>query len=299
MRGIWDAIVAWVDDKEPVTWMALFRIVVGGIVVVVLGDMITSGALEELWIPAADGRGPGDWRVRWLGGPSAAVTWGLAWVGLAGGVSVVLGAGSRVGALVAGQCLMALFSLAPGTGGGHDRLILNALWILVLAPAEASLSLVAWWRGRLFDPTPRAAWPRRALALQLVVVYFFAGVAKSAPEWWPWGNLEAVYRAVLHAAFAKHDLAPYMGVLFPLTQIGSLVTVLWETGFAVMLPWWWARRRGWAFGRWPVRTVMLGTGLVMHFVLWLTSNLGPFPFITVAYYLACFDDKDWRRLTGD
>ena len=28
----------------------------------------------------------------------------------------------------------------PGTGGGHDRLIVNGLWLVVLAPADATLS---------------------------------------------------------------------------------------------------------------------------------------------------------------
>ena len=49
-------------------------------------------------------------------------------------LSIICGLGSRVTALIAIQSFSALFGLLPGSGGGHDRLITNALWILVLAP---------------------------------------------------------------------------------------------------------------------------------------------------------------------
>ncbi|MEZ4241880.1 MAG: hypothetical protein R3F59_38165 [Myxococcota bacterium] len=209
------------------------------------------------------------------------------------------GVWSRVAALVTGQALLALFSVAPATGGGHDRLLTIALWLLALSPAGASLSLPTRWRtGRWRDPTPRAAWPRRLLAFPLVVTYTVTGWQKLAPEWWPWGGLTAVYRSLLQPSWARFDLAPWLGPLFPVTQAMTLVTIAWECSFPLLLAWWIARRRGGRFARWPVRGVLLGVGVAVHGTLWATSNLGPFPFITLAYYLCCLDDADWRALTG-
>ncbi|MEM6927048.1 MAG: HTTM domain-containing protein [Myxococcota bacterium] len=298
----WANVEAWVDEREPVTWMALFRIAIGLVVLNILASITLSGVLPVVWYPIEDGglgRLAGDWRVAWLGGPSPRVTHALMTGALLGGLSLVLGVGSRVGALVAGQCMIALFSLQPRTGGGHDMLLANALWLLVLAPADRSLSLTAWWRtGRLVDPTRYAAWPRALVCYQITVVYALTGLQKASPEWWPWGGLDAVYRSLLQQSYAKADWSWIVSHYFGVTQLMTIGTVLWEAGFPMLLVWAWARRRGHAFGRWPMRTVFLGTGIVVHGLLWLTLDLGPFPFVTLAFYFAWFDEHDWARVGG-
>jgi hypothetical protein len=300
LQRAWQALEAWVAEREPVTWLALFRVSIGGVVAVDLIDTWSSGALQLLWLPPGAGgldELAGDWRIRLLGGaePAAVYAWFVA--ALLGCASLITGLGSRVGALVAGQALLALFSLAPGTGGGHDRLLTNALWLLVLAPAGASLSLGCRLRtGAWTDPTPRVAWPRRLLAWQLVVTYTVTGWQKLGPEWWPWGGLEAVYRSLLQPSWARWDLAPVLGPLFPVTQAMTAATIAWEGSFPLLVAWWVGRRRGWRIGRWPVRGVLLGIGVVMHSMLWATSNLGPFPFVTLAFYLCCLDERDWAAL---
>lgn len=295
-----DRFVAWVDEREPVTWLAAFRVAIGAIVLGVIADTWRSGALALLWLPPdAGGLGhlDADWRVAALGGPSAGVTYGLVVVVVVTASLVTAGLGTRVAALVCGQALLGLLSLAPATGGGHDRLLTNALWLLVLAPSDRSWSLGCRIRaGTWSDPSPAPAWPRRLAAWQLVVTYAITGWQKLGDEWWPWGGLEAVYRSLLMPSWARWDLAPWLGAAFPITQAMTAATIAWEGGFPVILVWWLARRRGWRFGRWPVRAALLCTGLAMHATLWAATNLGPFPFVTVAYYLALFDHADYERL---
>jgi hypothetical protein len=302
LQRAWSALESWVAEEEPVTWLALFRIAIGCIVVVDLIDTWSSGAMAMLWLPPDAGgldELVGDWRTSLIGGPTTAAVYAWFFAALVGCAALIAGVGSRVGALLAGQALLALFALAPGTGGGHDRLLTNALWLLVLAPAGASLSLGCRLRtGRWTDPTPRAAWPRRLVGWQLVVMYTITGWQKLGPEWWPWGGLEAVYRSLLQPSWARWDLASVVAHLFPLTQAMTVATIVWEGSFPLLLAWWVGRRRGWRIGRWPVRGVLLGVGVVMHTTLWATSNLGPFPFVTLAFYLCCLDDGDWARLSS-
>lgn len=288
MARLW----SWIDEREPVTTLALFRIAIGLIVVSTVLDVWLSGAAPLLWYPAEDGGIGGmrpDWRVALLGGPSVESARTLSLFVALSGLALSLGLLTRLSALVAGQSFIALASLQPGTDGGHDRLITNALWLLVLSPAGRSLSLDGrLWRGTWTDPAPRVAWPRRLLAWQLVVTYGVTGWQKLGAEWWPWGGYTAVYRSLLQPAWARFDLAPWLGYLFPITQLMTAITMLWECGFPVIVLWWWARRRHHPFGRWPVRAILLGTGLLMHGILLLTANLGPFPLVTVAYYLCFF-----------
>jgi hypothetical protein len=324
----WTRLVAWLDTREPVTWLALFRIAVGAIIGWTLLDMAQSGAMTLLWLPeSAGGLGHIDGN-QWLldlVGTSPAAVFTLVGLALVSAALVTAGLGTRVAALVCGQALLALFSLRPITGGGHDRLITNALWLLVLAPSDRSLSLSARLRtGRWVDPTPMPVWVRWLGIYQLVVTYSITGWQKLGPEWWPWGNLEAVYRSLLQPPWVRAEHL-WAGDLFVFTQAMTAATLAWECLFGVLLVWYFARSRGWQlqrevrivpprdprgilamrtyvrltalrFGRWPVRAGLLGLGLVFHGMLLVTSDLGPFPFITVAYYLCCFDDADWRWL---
>ncbi|MFO0004418.1 MAG: HTTM domain-containing protein, partial [bacterium] len=92
----------------------------------------------------------------------------------------------------------------PFAGGGHDRLFTNALFLLLLSPAGATLSLDARRRtGSFVDPSPRPAWTRTLLVFQLCVVYLVTGVQKLGSEWFPWGGASAVYYALLTPSWAR------------------------------------------------------------------------------------------------
>jgi hypothetical protein len=294
---MWAAWVDRVDRREPVVALAVFRILVGLVLAKVLLAIWWWGVDDALYATPAQGgltNLGASWRLDWLGGPTPALIDATLWVGIGACGLLVLGLVPRVAALVAGQAFLALNALHTDAGGGHDKLIAVALWILALSPAGASLSLPSAWRGRWFDPTPRASWPRAVLWLQISVVYTFAGIAKAAPEWWPWGGLDAVYRSLLQPHWNEVDTT-WVAHVFPLTQLATVLTLAFEGGFFVVPVWMLARERWPRLSRYDPRPVFLGLGLLMHATLEWFMDLGPFAVISVAYYPLFFSDGELRR----
>jgi hypothetical protein len=286
---------AWVDAREPVVGLAVFRVLLGLVLGKVLVTIAWLGVDDALFRAPADGGMTAlreSWRFAWLGGPTPAAVDAV----LAGGIGacalLVLGVVPNLAAVVAAQAFLALVALHPDAGGGHDKLITNGLWLLALSPCGASLSLPAWWRGRVWDPTPRAAWPRALLILQLSLVYTFAGIAKASPEWWPWGRWDAVYRSLLQPQWNELDTT-WVAHVYPLTQAATVLTIAFESLFFLVPAWLLARRRWPALGRWDPRWFFLGLGVVMHGTLEMFMDLGPFAVASVAYYATCFSADEY------
>lgn len=315
-RG-WTALVRRLAHREPATALALFRIAVALCVVYALGQTILSDTVTAVWVAREHGGMKSlvtqHWLVAALGGATPAAVWGLIATALAGALCLALGLGARVAALVTGQCCIALFSLHPTSGGGHDRVITNALWLLVLAPSSATLSLDCWLRHRRFtSAAPVAAWPRYLAVVQISVIYGMTGVQKLGSSWFPWGDYSAVYYALQTPSWARHELdqvAVLVAHLYPLTQLGTAVTWLWELSFPVVLLalYWRATRdrpgrlRAWA-NRVDLRRAYALVGLLMHGLLFVMMELGPFSLITPAFYLCLWHPDEWarigRRLSG-
>ena len=77
-----------------------------------------------------------------------------------------------------------------------------------------------------FDQIKLLADSRRLMILQLVAMYFLAGVQKTGIHWYPMGHFAALYFILQDPAIAKHDFRwlahpPW----FQLTQLGSAITV--------------------------------------------------------------------------
>jgi hypothetical protein len=162
------------------------------------------------------------------------------------------------------------------------------MWILAFAPSGRSFSV--WCRG--VSPTPGAAWPRAVLVLQLGVTYTFAGIGKTGPEWWPWGGYDAVYRSLLQPHWNEID-ATFVADLYPLTQLATALTMVFETGFFLVPLWLLLRDRYPRIRRFDPRWFFLPLGLVMHGTLELFMDLGPFALVTLAYYLLLFDAQEY------
>lgn len=284
----WNRWVAFWMQEEPGTPLALFRLAVGATLTWNLLDMVTSGVVRPIWFGVAHG-GIGDrltdhWLIGLLGTSPAAVV-GLLTVTIAACALVTVGLGTRVAAFVALQGCLALFSLHPISGGGHDRLATNALWLLVLGPSDTTLSLACRLRtGRFTSDAPASAWTRRLAIVQLVLVYCVTGLQKMGPEWVPWGDRSAVYLSLLLPAFERFDNA-WVAHVYPLTQVATVTTWLWEIGAPILLIWFWWRPRV------DLRSLYLAYGLAMHVTLWIFLDLGPFSAITLAFY-PCFYHHD-------
>jgi len=314
---LWTRVADRLAHREAGTSLALFRIAMGLAVLYTLVPIISNGVLQPLFMDLSAGGfrplRPDNWLVEALGGATQPVVTGLFATGILSGLCLVLGLGGRLTALVALQVMMAIFALNPASGGGHDRLHTNGLWLLVLAPSTATLSLDA----RLFGPDrrfvsqrPVAAWPRYLAIYQLVIVYGTTGIQKLSQEWMPWGDFTALYYALLAPSWQRWDTS-FIGhpAVFFGTQLGTAITWLWETLAPIWLLAFWFRatrdrpgRLRAAFNRVDLRSWWAAFGIALHCILWATMNLGPFSLVTMGFYLCLWHPDEyaalWRRVWG-
>lgn len=291
--------------REPAHSLALFRIAVGLIVLHTLGSLIWTESLAPIWMNPVDGGVRGQKVSHWLalavGAPEPSGVYALVAGAALGGLALTLGVGARLGALLSLQCLLALFSVHQSSGGGHDRLLVNALWLLVLAASDQSLSLRCRLRsGRWWGDAQVAAWPRWLAAAQICVVYTATGLQKVGPEWFPWGGLEAVYRSLLLPSWARTDLSPWLGHLEPLLQAATALTWLWESSFFLVLAALYGRatrsRPGRAralSNRLDLRRAYVLVGVAVHLSLTALMELGPFGLISMSFYACLFSPDEW------
>ncbi|MBK7757744.1 MAG: hypothetical protein IPI35_15355 [Deltaproteobacteria bacterium] len=161
LRALAEAWVAYWAQLAPPTPLALIRVALALCALGTLAHMIWSGVLLWVWGDLEFGgyrqNAPGHWW--WSVVPyTEAGLWGTVTLAITAGVLVLVGLGGRASSLALLILTMALTSINPESGGGHDRLLTNALWLLVLSPASATLSLDCRLRtGAWSDTTPRSA----------------------------------------------------------------------------------------------------------------------------------------------
>lgn len=307
MIGAWSRIVARMTAPEDPLPLALFRIGVALAVLVSVGSVVSHDLVGVLWLDAdaggyrALGRGP--WLIRWLGGPTPEIVWPLVWTSLASATLLLIGAGGRVTAFVSLQTLMAVVDINGHAGGSYDELTKNALWLLVLAPSTATWSVDAWvLRGSPFRGRPVPAWARVLPVVQIVLVYWTTGLQKVSAYWVPGGDLSALYYILQQPSWQRWDLSIFAYV-YPLTQLATGVTWLWEVTSPLWLLALWYRatreRSGWVrawFNAWDVRTIYAVVGVIMHAALTVTLDVGPFPVISLAFYPLFWTGAELRTL---
>jgi hypothetical protein len=284
------------DRRESPELLGLVRIGVG---LVLLSDLYWTWALD-LVVPLMAGEGQGG-----LSGVTPKTGAWFAWVGdgpdaarllhaslVAAGLGLALGMFSR-GSAAAFLLLSAEWArILPDADRGIDTLLRNVLFVLALSRCGDAFSLDAvWstgtWRG---SGAPVPAWPRRVLVLQIVVMYFTAGVQKYAQHWWPWGGWSALYVILQDWAVAAHDFSWLRHpLLYPLTQVATALTMAWQWTYPVVLlhtfepPWPPGRFRRW-FAAWRLHWVWIAVGVWFHVQLALTMELGIFPYGMLALY---------------
>ena len=304
MRRALAALWGWVGRTERGTSLALFRIGLGLCVLNVVLPMLWTGVHELLLVDLSDGGYKaikGDWLVDLLGGPTRLGVGRLGLLTGASGLLLALGLGGRFTALITLLCCVSLFKLNPAVGGGHDRLLTNALWLTVLAESTATLSLDCLLRTRrLTSERLVPAWPRFLAVYQIVVVYVATGMQKVGVDWMPWGGFSAVYKALLMPSWRRFDMS-WLGPFYPLTQLASAMTLVFEWGTPVWLLSAWFRdtrlRPGWlraTFNRLDLRALWALMGLGMHLGIQLFMNVGPFSWVTLSFYAGLWHPDEWR-----
>lgn len=303
MKALWQSLVQLLATRETATTQALFRIAVGLVILGSLWSVAHADVVDMIWVDARHGGyralGHGNWLLAVLGGPTPSAVWTL--ISLVGfsASALLLGIFPRVAAFLALHLYGALIGINGDTSGGYDAMIKNALWLLVLADSGRSLSLQCWWReGRWLSQERVAAWPRYLVILQLVLMYGATGLQKVSITWNPLGGYSALYWVFQDPTWILSDVS-WTASVYPLTQLGTALTWHWEIGAPLLLLVYYYRyTRGRAgrvrqlFNRFDLRIPFAVIGVGLHIGILLTLNVGPFSWISLAYYLCLWRPEE-------
>lgn len=311
VRVAFERWTAFWDRREEPLSLAVVRIAVGA---VVLGDLLIAWQLDlvpELWLPPPGGLGYGatgrnlPWSVELLGTSPWAITAIWLWT-VVSAAMLCTGTFTRFAGLSLALSYAQLSKISPSADRGIDDLLRIVSGVLAFSGAGATCSMDAWLRKRRGRaPITRVpAWPRYLVFGQLLWVYFSAAQHRADEDWWFRGGLSALGKILSDPHFAR--LPPGIaGNVYPLTQLGTIGTMVFELSAPSMLLWTWYERTP----RWPgrlrraavllrFRWVWMAVGVGFHLGIALTMRLGMFPFGMLALYPALFHPRELGALLG-
>ncbi len=183
-------------------------------------------------------------------------------------------------------------------------LLRNVMLLLLLSGSHRTLSVDARLRTGSWHGSGELvpAWPRRLVVLQLVVMYFMAGIQKTAIAWTPLGGYTALYIILQDPHIARFDPA-WLDWASPLLRMGTAVTHIFEwtaplvlVGFHLSA----TQERGGRLRsfvrRFKPHKAWIAIGVLLHLGIALTMNLGIFPWAMLACYWAWFRPDDLATL---
>ncbi len=223
-----------------------------------------------------------------LHGLSGSVAWQALLFAVAALFAVLLLVGWRT-RWVAFGCWLLLVSLQYHNvlllDGGDRMLRMLLLWSLFL-PLGARLSLDARRMGRPETSAASVLSPASAaLLLQLAILYFFGGIAKSGPEWHVTGT---AIEMALGASYWARPLGQELLAYPELLRLASPATVYWEIAAPLLL---FVPRYTVAF-----RLLLLPTFWLFQLGLCVSIHLNLFPWISTLATLPFLPGRLWDRL---
>jgi hypothetical protein len=295
------------SGTESATLQALFRIAMGVGVLHTFLPVVWRGLVPLVWTDRAyggiGGLGEGSWQAALLGGPTPAVIGSLVAAVLVAGAAMVLGVGGRIAPFVALQAGLGLTDSNSNAGGSYDMLLSNGLWLCVLSGGHHTLSVEAWWRtGRWWPRVEIWSVPHWLIGWQLVLMYCTTGFQKVSAYWVPGGESSALYYILQQPEWHRFDMA-WLAPLFPLTQLATLLTWFWEVLSPLwLLAVWFAAtpertsRLRTLFAALRLRWIYTAFGIGTHLAILVTMDVGPFSYLSLAFYVAMATPEEWEAL---
>jgi hypothetical protein len=203
--------------------------------------------------------------------------------------------------------------IVPLGDRGIDMMMRNVVFLLIFSSCGAWGSVDAKrqtgrWLGSGADVP---AWPRHLLILQVIVMYFAAGVQKVGMDWMPMGGFAGLYVILQDPAVARADYA-WLADWYPITQLATALTMLFEWLSPLVLLTYHFRatpertgRMRRFYGKWKPHLWWIALGVMLHLGIAMTLALGIFPYAMLALYpaflhpdelLSAFGRaRNWRR----
>jgi vitamin K-dependent gamma-carboxylase-like protein len=214
----------------------------------------------------------------WTSDTALVVGWAIL---LLSAVALLVGWHSRLAAVLVWVLFLSFVRRNPSVFNFGDDVIGITALILMLSACGAALSLDQRRRsGRFWSAECRSRWPVRLVQVQLSLIYFFSAVAKLRTDEWNEGS------AVSFPWRSFHDWAilPAPGWLAENPVMVNAVT--WGTlvlEFALAILVWNPRLRYW----------LLGAGVVLHVLIWLTL---PVMFFSLAMFVLYLSWAPWQTV---
>lgn len=286
---LWARWVELCARQERADVVALVRI--GGALGAMwhVGGTLGSGALEQVWARGGVAQIGASW-MDLVGGPNVENVRLLAEVHLVAAAMLLVGLATRPAAIVAWLTFRVLVHLNGGAGGSSEELITHTLLLLAFARSGGALSVDA----QVFGERPTPSWPRWVMTLQLVLMYTSTALQKVSSSWVPGGPADALWYIYQEPQWTRIDITR-LPWIFPVTQVATLGTWLFELGAPVLVLAAWARETG---RRWPVdlRAWYLLYGVALHLVVHATMSVGAFSIATLALYPSAWSPDDLAAL---
>jgi hypothetical protein len=202
-------------------------------------------------------------------------------------LGMLVGYRTRLMTFVVWVILLSIQLRNPLLNGGESPFLRLLLFWGMLLPLGAYWS-VDRARSALPRPSPRfLSLATFGLFLQIAFVYWFTAALKSGPEW-------RVDHSALYYALSLDQLATPIGHFllgFPtLLQVLTFGTVMLEAVGPILLfsP----------FFTGPVRTATALAFMSLHFGIWLTMDIGIFPWVAAFSMVCFFPTWFWERASA-
>lgn len=304
MKASWHRWARWLTAEEDGVPLALCRVICAGTVALHIGRFLLTGAADAALLHAD--YGGLSYTHGWLepvGGATIESLRLLCAVCAIAGASAALGLFTRPSLAVTWISLRTIISLNPSAHGSYDALLLDVLFVLMLADSGKALSLDARLRGK---GGPAQRWGRFLLVFQLGLLYIGTGITKVSASWVPGGAADALWYILQQPTWARFPELPLW--TFPLTQAATTMTWFYEVSgpiffFAAVLgdvepERRWLKRLKAFFARTRFVYVYLAFGLAMHVGIELTMEVGPFSLAALALYPAALGPARLRAIVG-
>ena len=264
--------------------VGLFRVLLALVIlldqIVRLGDWhafhsafgLVSFADSRAW----DDNNPWLWSVYWLS-DSPLLPYFLEGLRLLATVALLLGIRSRLSAFVLFVLLASVAARNPLLLQGGDKVLIVMTFFALFLPLGRWYSLERLWFGIDSRVTCRSA-ATFAYAVQILLVWFMAGIMKTGEQWWSTGT--AISMALHLEAFASEFARHWRGwdwLVRPLTFLVLCIECL--APLLALVPRYWSRVAG-----------LLGL-VVLEIGIWMSLEVGLFPLISLVSLVPLFPSR--------
>ena len=306
----WQRWVELWDHKEHPRVLGTIRILVGLILLYDFVHLWNLGLVEPLFAPHSSGgisnvmeRPVAPLVYQWFP-VSESTAIGLHVTICVSAFLFTIGLFTRISGLVLLLGLAQSAQIVPLGDRGIDLMVRNVVFLLLFSQCGAWASVDAKRKSGSFwgDGKDISAWPRHVLILQLIVMYFTAGVQKVGMDWMPMGGFAGLYVVLQDPAVARADFS-WLSSYYPLTQLATATTMLFEWLSPFVLLTYHFRNTPEKTGkmrrfyrRFTPHFYWIGIGVMLHLGIAFTLALGIFPYAMLALYPAFFHPDEWLNL---